>query len=127
MQTYDAKLGTRGVIVVGLTLVIAVLIALLLPAVQQAREAGMLGQQLARLASGRLKPTRERLHLVPGASIAEPQSPGGAADRSGLLNSAQKRRPVGVDRGAAFFEQGNARLQSSRRQPFDLSRSRAQG
>lgn len=33
-------------------------------AVQQAREAGMLGQQLARLASGRLQPARERLHLT---------------------------------------------------------------
>lgn len=32
--------------------------------VAQAREAGMLGQQLARLASGRLKLTRERMHLT---------------------------------------------------------------
>lgn len=32
--------------------------------VGQAREAGMLGQQLARLASGRLKLTRERMHLT---------------------------------------------------------------
>jgi CheY-like chemotaxis protein len=32
--------------------------------VSQAREAGMLGQQLARLASGRLKLTRERMHLT---------------------------------------------------------------
>lgn len=33
-------------------------------AVGQAREAGMMGQQLARLASGRLRLTRERLHLA---------------------------------------------------------------
>ncbi|MCV2368235.1 sensor histidine kinase family protein [Roseateles oligotrophus] len=32
--------------------------------VSQAREAGMLGQQLARLASGRVKLTRERMHLT---------------------------------------------------------------
>ncbi|MDC8774543.1 sensor histidine kinase family protein [Roseateles albus] len=32
--------------------------------VSQAREAGMLGQQLARLASGRLKLSRERMHLT---------------------------------------------------------------
>lgn len=32
--------------------------------VTQAREAGMMGQQLARLASGRLRLTRERLHLT---------------------------------------------------------------
>ncbi len=32
--------------------------------VSQAREAGMLGQQLARLASGRLKLARERMHLT---------------------------------------------------------------
>jgi len=33
-------------------------------AVSQAREAGMVGQQLARLASGRLRLSRERLHLT---------------------------------------------------------------